>query len=287
MKSRTFDTGINPSRLIVVTDLDGTLLDFDDYSFDAARPALNKLKKLDVPVICCSSKTSREIEYWRRKLGLSTPFISENGSAVFFPIERFRNIRGNPVRRGHYMVHELGMQRERLRRIFERVRREEQVEMIGFSDMELKTVKSLCGFKTIQQAGVAADREYSEPFVFGSKTDEATVNRVLDRFKQRGLKVIRGKRFFHLVGDIDKGRAVELLQKTYEQTYATRYVTVGIGDSRNDLEMLQAVDVPILVMGKNRRYNRYLREKVSPILAGAPGPHGWRRALGRILRERA
>ena len=33
------------SRLVVFTDLDGTLLDHDDYSFEAARPALAQLEE--------------------------------------------------------------------------------------------------------------------------------------------------------------------------------------------------------------------------------------------------
>ena len=49
------------NRLIVFTDLDGTLLDHDDYSFEAARPALAKLETLNIPVILTTSKTATEV----------------------------------------------------------------------------------------------------------------------------------------------------------------------------------------------------------------------------------
>jgi HAD superfamily hydrolase (TIGR01484 family) len=70
--------------LIVFTDLDGTLLD-ESYSFAAAQPALRKTAELDIPLVLCSSKTRREIEHYRKKLGNSHPFISENGGGIFIP----------------------------------------------------------------------------------------------------------------------------------------------------------------------------------------------------------
>ena len=66
------------SRTIVITDLDGTLLD-DAYSFEAARPALDLLREKKVPIVVCSSKTRSEIELYREKIGLRGPFIVENG----------------------------------------------------------------------------------------------------------------------------------------------------------------------------------------------------------------
>jgi mannosyl-3-phosphoglycerate phosphatase len=285
MRSRISRQASDPLNILVITDLDGTLLDFHDYSFAPAEPALRMLRRLGVPVICCSSKTSREIKYWRRELKLRDPFICENGAAVFFPANRFANYRGRLVVRGSHLVKEMGLRKSRIRAVFEKVRRETSIEMVGFSDMEIATVKSLCGFKTMRQAKMAADREYSEPFIFPPrvKEDEGTIEKVLIRFKELGLNVIRGRRFFHLIGDTDKGRAVRFLKNFYSEIDQPKSVTIGIGDSTNDLEMLEAVDIPVLVMGKNRRYDPVVRGRVDPLLAGAPGPSGWRRALEKLL----
>ncbi len=284
MKYRISERHIDPSKLIVVTDLDGTLLDFDDYSFESALPAIAMLRKHKVPIVCCSSKTSAEIRYWRNKLKLLDPFICENGAAVFFPADRFRRLPGKLSIRGRYVVKELGPPKSRIREVFEVVRLETRIGITGFSDMKLSTIKSLCGFKTNHEAKIASRREYSEPFVFpAGAQDEASVNLVLNRFAKSGLRVIRGRRFFHLVGVIDKGRAVELMLSMYAATGESRDVTVGLGDGKNDLEMLRTVDFPVLVMGKNRRYDREVRANVRPLLAGAPGPVGWRRAIEKLL----
>ena len=51
-------------ELIIFTDLDGTLLDFR-YSYKEAVPALNLIRKKNIPLIICSSKTRAEIEKCR------------------------------------------------------------------------------------------------------------------------------------------------------------------------------------------------------------------------------
>ena len=42
---------LEKDELLVFTDLDGTLLDHDTYSFEAALPCINLLKNNDIPII--------------------------------------------------------------------------------------------------------------------------------------------------------------------------------------------------------------------------------------------
>jgi len=283
MTSHIYKKNLDPSNLLIITDLDGTLLDFETYSFEAAKPSLQMLNRLGVPVICCSSKTSEEIRYWRRRLRLKAPFISENGAAVFLGLDQFGKLSGKSVKRNGCIVKEFGLPSRKLRQIFERVRRETGVEIEGFSDMKVSRIQKLCGFKSIRLAKTAAAREYSEPFIFPPDSNERAISRVLSSFKKYRLKVIKGNRFFHLVGDIDKGRAVRFLKKVYNDTMGTKYLTIGLGDGVNDIEMLKEVDIPVLVMGKNKRYNLAVKSSVDVIFAGAPGPDGWQRAIDSIL----
>ena len=79
-------------KLIIFTDLDGTLLDHKTYSFENAFEALQAIKEKNIPLIICSSKTRSEIEYYREKLSNNHPFVSENGGGIFLPEGYFRNI---------------------------------------------------------------------------------------------------------------------------------------------------------------------------------------------------
>src|SRR5215469_2449579 len=60
---------------LVFTDLDGSLLDAQTYSWHAARPAIECLDKRGTPWILVTSKTRAEVEFWREKLGHRHPFI--------------------------------------------------------------------------------------------------------------------------------------------------------------------------------------------------------------------
>lgn len=77
-------------KIIIVTDLDGTLLDCSDYSFDKALPALQLIKEKNIQLIICSSKTRKEIEHYRKKLYNLHPFVSENGGGIFIPKGYFK-----------------------------------------------------------------------------------------------------------------------------------------------------------------------------------------------------
>ena len=74
-----------PPRL-VVTDLDGSLLDHHTYDFSPAAPWLARFKQMGVPVIPVTSKTRAELIPLREALGLTaTPFIAENGAVIGLP----------------------------------------------------------------------------------------------------------------------------------------------------------------------------------------------------------
>ena len=70
---------------ILFTDLDGTLLDAGTYSWDAARPALERLEALAIPWILCTGKTRAELAPLRRAMGHRHPCIIENGGAILIP----------------------------------------------------------------------------------------------------------------------------------------------------------------------------------------------------------
>ena len=54
-------------RLIIFSDLDGTLLDHNNYDWSAAKPAMERLSASDIPVVLNSSKTISEIRALDRK----------------------------------------------------------------------------------------------------------------------------------------------------------------------------------------------------------------------------
>lgn len=107
-------------KLIIFTDLDGTLLD-EEYSWDKAKPALDLIKKLQIPLVICSSKTRNEIEEYRHPFGVNDPFISENGGAVFIPKDYFP-FKFTYDKGDSYFIIELGAPYREIRNRFEMIK---------------------------------------------------------------------------------------------------------------------------------------------------------------------
>jgi predicted mannosyl-3-phosphoglycerate phosphatase (HAD superfamily) len=99
--------------------------------------------------------------------------------------------------------------------------------------------------------------------------------RLFGEIKKRGLHYTQGNIFYHLHGNNNKGKAVKRLIEIYRQDYDT-VTSVGLGDSPNDLTLLQSVNIPILIRKKDLSYNKEAKEKVPGLFISADvGPLGW------------
>lgn len=267
---------------LIFTDLDGTLLDAGSYSFDAAQEALDLVRSREIPLILVSSKTRAEIEPLRHQLRNHHPFIVENGGAVFAPTGYFTAPLKGSLLRDAYQVVELGAPYAALRAALKDISRESGIPIRGFGDMPPQEIAALTGL-TVEGAVLAKQREYDEPLIL--EGSPIRIEKLDGMIQSRGLRLTPAGRFYHLTGTTDKGAACRYLVEAYRQMAeqkGDRLVTVGIGDSLNDLPMLADLDRQILVQKPDGSYDpRLALPRLE--LAPGPGPDGWNRAVLRIL----
>lgn len=267
-------------QMVIFTDLDGTLLDFSTYSFEKALPALASIWQEHIPLVLCSSKTRKEIEYYREKMGNLHPFISENGGGVFISSDYFDFQVHAPDtaigREGDYLVIRLGAQYSALRNAIASLRREGFL-IKGFGDMSIHEIAEVTEL-SISEAAMAKERDFDEPFLF--EGDERETHRLLMAIQAQGLHLTRG-RFFHLLGDTDKGRAVAILISLFQKKFG-RVTTIAVGDNPNDIPMLEKADYPVIVQKHDGSYDHTIQIP-GLIKAEGIGPEGWNRALLTLL----
>lgn len=264
-------------QYLVFTDLDGTLLDHETYSFEPALPALKVLKERNIPLIICTSKTRAEIEQVRTEFHTSHPFISENGGAIFIPKNYFSSMFPFTKEESNYFIIELGTPYSRLREVFHQLKNLNPGKIKGFGDFSPKKVAELCGF-SLQKANLAKEREYDEPFILENDTD---INKIQQIAKDSNLHITRGGRFYHLMGNNDKGKALLFLKNIYKEK-SKHLRSIALGDSLNDLPMLEVVDYPILVQKPDGSYDPSVKLN-NLILASGKGPSGWNKAVFKLL----
>ncbi|HAD04529.1 MAG: hypothetical protein A2005_04205 [Desulfuromonadales bacterium GWC2_61_20] len=266
-------------RLLVFTDLDGTLLD-QSYSPAAAEPALKLLAAQDIPLIFCSSKTRAEIEVYRNRLHNRHPFVSENGGGIFFPRGYFPDsaLPPDPPAEGcgELLQLRLGAPYRQLRQALVQLRGE-GFAISGFGDLEVADVAALTGL-SLEQAALAKERDFDEPFLFAAGA--AAEDQLLRRIGALGWHSTRG-RLWHLLGASDKGRAVALLTDCYRARDG-EVLTIGLGDQRNDFPMLEQVDIPILVRQPEGSYVSGCGAKHLQY-SHQVGPAGWNEVLSKLL----
>jgi mannosyl-3-phosphoglycerate phosphatase len=128
------------------------------------------------------------------------------------------------------------------------------------------------------EAALAKMRDFDEPFIFEGSDAQADV--FLQAIEARRYGWTRG-RFYHITGENDKGRAAAFLKDLYEKKYGP-IRTIGIGDNLNDLPLLRAVDLPVLVQKENGTYEEGIGLP-NLMRADGIGPGGWNRMIMSLL----
>lgn len=260
------------TRLIIFTDLDGTLLDHHTYSWQPATPALTRIRKAGIPLILTSSKTAAEIQVLRNELGIRDPYIVENGAAVVIPEGVFGASREQVI--------PFGASRAVVLSVLGRLRTAD-APFRSFADMSAEELAETTGLD-VASASRARQRYGTEPLLWLGSDEE------LVRFRQElareNLRLVKGGRFWHAMGQFDKADGARFLLRKYQEHSPGNRVAIALGDSPNDQQLLASADIAVVIRGVNSDQvqlppGRHLVRSLQP------GPEGWNHCVLSLLCE--
>jgi mannosyl-3-phosphoglycerate phosphatase len=268
---------VQKRRLLVFTDLDGTLLDPVHYDWRAAAPMLAELKRRHIPLILCTSKTRAEVDSLRRKMGHEDPYIAENGGILVVPWKFLGKPHGGRSLAREFVV-KLGWSSAEMMRMLAKLAREAKVRVRGLHQMSAAEIAGMTGL-TLAQARKARMREASEPFRFVDATP-AQMRAFRAAARKRRIQVAEGARFWHLAMGADKGQAMMLLIHLTRIVEGLPVQTIAAGDSSIDLPMLKLADLPILMPRVDGEFDPQLTRAVpGAIRAAGAGPLAWAKSI--------
>lgn len=259
-------------KIVVMTDLDGTLLDEDMFTCSPIEHSIKDYLEQGLTIILNSSKTEDEIREFCKELGEPFPFICENGAAFH---NSNKSVETNRLLNDYRIfgisipkieeiwVTKITNQLRNLCKFIDEMPKPNQTEILGLSGSALDR---------------AMNRKYSRLFIFnGTASQFIELNREVIKCK---LKITQGGRVMSLSGRHGKSQYHQII-KNQALVNHEKIIFVGIGDSKNDIEMLSVSDIACIIPPKNRlplnkssfKNNNFVYESKQP------APIGWIEAI--------
>jgi mannosyl-3-phosphoglycerate phosphatase len=248
-------------KVLIFTDLDGSLLHRETFKFDEIKDYLIKLISKGIFIIPNTSKTEKEILEFNYELGSNLPYISENGAAI----------NGLDLLNSD-LPKELILSREKddILKIFKNiVPLNIQNKCKWLSEMDIKKQSIILGLEK-EKIKMALERKYTIPFIFeGSKNEKKQLSKMI---KKKGLALQEGGRVINLTDKVNKAKALQVFVRFFKKNYKN-VKTIAVGDNYNDLDMLKVSDFPCLVFN-----DKFTLDEIpinNLISTNKPSPEGW------------
>ena len=256
-------------KVVIFTDLDGSLLHRDTFKFDTIKNYISSLVDEGIIIIPNSSKTEKEIENFNEELGVDLPYISENGSSIHGLNLINHNFPNKII---------LSREKEELQKIFnEKIPEQLKDKCIQISKMNKKEQEKIFGQKDSKLKD-ALNRKYTLPFLF--RGDKNEKNKLLKILNSNSLTLQEGGRVLNLCDNINKvksmNRVIKILKKTED-----KIKTIAVGDNYNDLDMLKNCDIPCLVFNDKFKLDQIKIDNL--IFSNEASPEGWADVIKKAL----
>ena len=260
---------MNKNKILIFTDLDGSVLDRDTFKFDQIKQYMKKILNSGIHIIPNSSKTESEIIEFNQELGENLTYISENGSVINGLNILNSNFPDKII---------LSREKEELIEIFKKnvpenlqnkckfisnLNKKNQMGILSLSDNKLKN---------------ALKRKYTEPFLFeGGKSERIELLKIL---KKKSLTLQEGGRVINLCDNVNKVKSMKKILKIYKKIQSNIKV-IAVGDNYNDLDMLKNCDLPCLVFNDQFKEDQINIDNL--IISNRPSPDGWADVIKKAL----
>ena len=266
---------------LIFTDLDASFLNKSNFSFGNNMNITKKIFNDDNFVIFNTSKTFIELNYFFQQQSYDLPFICENGGGIYSPKRYFNN--ASHTRDGYNVIFESTKINKKISKIKRAILQIFGEHCTFYNDLNDFEKQKFSGLNEKELMN-ASRREFTELIIW--KSDYENLIKFNDYLHTHDLKIIKGGRFHHISNNINKGISMLRLVNEYKKYYPSKkFVTIAIGDSENDLEMLNCVDYPCLVKSNDSQTFIKNIKSSNLFISDREAPEGWEDCVNQAFEQ--
>ena len=249
-------------KILIFTDLDGSLLDKETFKFDVIKDYFKELVRNGIIIIPNSSKTEAELLDFNEQNNLDLSFITENGSSIHGLNKIHHNLPDKII---------ISRTINEIRNVYEEnISLDFKNKTTHILELEIEVQQKILGLP-LDKIKLAIKRDHSLPIKFnGTEIEKKEFIKIL---KNSGLTIQTGGRIMNVCDNVNKSIAMSKALQLIRKQLDDEVITIGVGDNENDIEMIKQTDYPCLV--KNENFDSSLINIDNLIKSTEPSPNGW------------
>ena len=266
-------------KFLIFTDLDGTLLDHENYSFGNNKKLISKIITNKNELIFNTSKTFTESIKLLKEINLmNMPFSTENGAVLYFPKTRFRKIKNSSNYGSFWKIRIAKLSSKSWYQFL--LKKQKKYKLLIAQDL---TFNSLKKYTNLNNTKMMLNREASQIILW----EDSLVNLKKFRNELKSEKegvLIQGSRFMQISSICNKRIAKKLISHAYDIQFHGTYSknTNALGDSKNDIDMLNSAKYSCIIKNPSGVFPKLNFNKKNIFRSTKLAPDGWSQVLYKL-----
>ena len=266
-------------RYLIFTDLDGTLLDHENYSFGTNKKMISTIINNKNEIIFNTSKTFSECKKLLKELKLlNMPFSTENGAVIYFPKIKFNKIKNSSSFERYWRVRIAKLSSKNWLQFLKL--KQKKYNFLIAQDLSPKILKK---YTNLNNTNMMLDREGSQIILWEDNLTKLKLFKKDLKSEKEGV-LIKGSRFMQISSICNKRIAKKLISHAYYIQFRDKYSinTIALGDSKNDIDMLNSCKYSCLVKNSSDAYPKLHPNKKNVFKSLKLAPDGWNEVLYKL-----
>ena len=266
-------------RYLIFTDLDGTLLNHDNYSYGNNKKMISTIINNKNEIIFNTSKTFSECKKLLKELKLSNmPFSTENGAVLYFPKIRFNKIKNSSSFERYWKLRIAKLSSKSWHQFLKK--KQNNYNFLIAQDLPPKILKK---YTNLNNTNMMLDREASQIILWEDNLTKLKLFKNDLKSEKDGV-LIKGSRFMQISSICNKRIAKKLISHAYDIQFRDKYSinTIALGDSKNDIDMLNSCKYSCLIKNYSGAYPKLRSNKKDVFRSSKLAPDGWSEVLYKL-----